>query len=89
MTLINDRARAMFGLTREDQGRLFQDVELSYRPLELRSLIEEVKTAQKARKLPDVERALPEGGLQFLDVTVAPVAMCSCGTRRHPRTHSD
>ncbi len=74
MTLINDRARAMFGLTREDRGRLFQDVELSYRPLELRSLIEEVKTAQKARKLPDVERTMPEGGLQFLDVTVAPVA---------------
>ena len=74
IALINDRARAMFGLTRSDQGRLFQDVELSYRPLELRSVIEEVRTGRKARSLPAIERAAPEGGLQFLDVTVAPVA---------------
>ena len=74
IALINDRARVMFGLTQSDQGRLFQDVELSYRPLELRSVIEEVRTGRMARNLPAIERALPEGGLQFLDVTVAPVA---------------
>ncbi len=42
LTLANDRARAMFKLTGDDLARPFQDLELSYRPLELRSKIQQV-----------------------------------------------
>ena len=37
----NDRARAEFNLSVQDLGRPLQDLEISYRPLELRSLIEQ------------------------------------------------
>src|SRR5215471_12429486 len=40
---INQAARTMFSLRHRDLGRQLQDLELSYRPLELRSLIDEVR----------------------------------------------
>src|SRR5262249_10507049 len=40
LTLANDLARSMFGLESRDVGRRFKDLELSYRPLELRALME-------------------------------------------------
>ena len=73
MVLINNQARLMFGLAEADRGRLFQDVELSYRPVELRSVIAQVQSSRRIRMLSDIERARPDGSLQFLDVTVAPV----------------
>jgi two-component system CheB/CheR fusion protein len=41
LAVANERARALFGLQSSDVGRMLQDLELSYRPTELRSLIEE------------------------------------------------
>jgi two-component system CheB/CheR fusion protein len=41
LTLANERARHVFGLAERDMGRPIQDLELSYRPVELRSLIEQ------------------------------------------------
>lgn len=38
--LANNQARATFGLVSGDVGRPFQDLDISYRPLELRSLVE-------------------------------------------------
>jgi two-component system, chemotaxis family, CheB/CheR fusion protein len=38
----NQQARSLFGLTASDLGKPLQDLELSYRPLEIRSLLEEV-----------------------------------------------
>ena len=43
LVLANERARAAFGLVASDLGRPLQDLELSYRPVELRSLIDEVR----------------------------------------------
>src|SRR5689334_7157106 len=39
VTLANGAARAQFGLSSHDLGRPFRDLEVSYRPTELRSLI--------------------------------------------------
>ena len=44
----NARARALFGLAPSDLGRPIQDLELSYRPVELRSLLERCY-AERAR----------------------------------------
>src|SRR5262249_45526500 len=44
---INYAARAMFGMRTSDVGRPLQDLEISYRPLELRSLIEQVQTERR------------------------------------------
>ena len=40
LVLANEKARQLFQLAPTDLGRLFQDLEISYRPVELRSHIE-------------------------------------------------
>src|SRR5262249_11365981 len=40
MAVANERARILFGLTPNDIGRPFHDLEVSYRPIELRSMID-------------------------------------------------
>src|ERR1700722_419264 len=50
----NVRAEALFSLRPRDVGRPFQDLEVSYRPVELRSIIEQVISEQRPAELPDV-----------------------------------
>jgi len=50
----NIRAETLFSLRPRDIGRPFQDLEVSYRPVELRSVIEHVLTEQRPAELPDV-----------------------------------
>ena len=69
LALANDRARALFRLTTQDLGRPLQDLELSYRPLELRSLIEKVQADARPVLIRDVEWMAPEGAI-FFDVQV-------------------
>jgi two-component system CheB/CheR fusion protein len=68
----NMAARILFGLGHRDVGLLLQDLELSYRPVELRSRIEQVYSEGHAVTLRDVEwHAGPE--VRFLDVVVHPL----------------
>src|SRR5262249_5381357 len=39
LILANERAREWFGIALRDVGRLFRDLDISFRPVELRSLI--------------------------------------------------
>src|SRR5262249_53584149 len=41
LALANRQARVLFGLRQADVGRQFKDLEVSYRPVELRSLIDQ------------------------------------------------
>ena len=61
VSLINSQARAQFGLTLHDLGRPFRDLEISYRPIELRSLIEQAQTERRVVRASNVERRLPGG----------------------------
>ncbi|MBV8257715.1 MAG: PAS domain-containing protein [Actinobacteria bacterium] len=73
---LNQAARSMFGLKLKDIGRRLQDLEVSYRPLELRSLIDEVRAHRHAVARKDV-RWTPPGGAdepRSLDVQVAPLS---------------
>jgi two-component system CheB/CheR fusion protein len=68
----NMAARMLFGLGHRDVGSLLQDLELSYRPVELRSRIEQVYTEGHPVTLRDVEwHAGAE--VRFLDVVVHPL----------------
>ena len=51
----NMQARTLFGLNQRDLGRPLQDLELSYRPVELRSVIEQAYTAHHTVSVRDVE----------------------------------
>ena len=48
LAMANHRAEALFGVGPRDVGRPFQDLELSYRPLELRSHIRQALTDHRS-----------------------------------------
>src|SRR5262245_55305932 len=55
LVLANEQARRMFGLSPNDIGRPIQDLEVSYRPVELRSRIEEVHDTRRPVRIAGVE----------------------------------
>jgi two-component system CheB/CheR fusion protein len=71
--LANQQARSMFGLTLDDLGRPLQDLELSYRPLDLRSLIDRVYAQRSSQTVQGVEWPTPSGGERMIDVQVSPL----------------
>ncbi len=73
LLLANASARQLFGLVAADIGRPIQDLEVSYRPLELRSRLDQVLRERLPLEVRQVERHLSSGATQVLDVTVAPL----------------
>jgi two-component system, chemotaxis family, CheB/CheR fusion protein len=69
----NTRARTMFGVTSSDMGRPFHDLEVSFRPIELRARMEQAHAESRPVVVREIERALADGQPQFLEVTVAPL----------------
>ncbi len=73
LTLANRRARETFGLGPRDLGRPIQDLEVSYRPVNLRSLIDQVYADGRPAVVRDVERASVEAEPSFFDVQITPL----------------
>ncbi|AFZ24076.1 PAS domain S-box [Cylindrospermum stagnale PCC 7417] len=73
LVLVNEKARTLFSLSPKDLARPFQDLELSYRPIELRSLIEKAYTDRRPVALANVERYLPNAEIKYLDVQIVPL----------------
>jgi two-component system CheB/CheR fusion protein len=73
LTLVNQEAQRLFALSRADCGRPLQDLEISYRPVELRSLIDRVYEQGRQVRATAVQRPLSDGQTQFLDVEVSPL----------------
>jgi two-component system, chemotaxis family, CheB/CheR fusion protein len=71
--LVNNQMRAMFGLTTRDLGRPFRDLEISYRPVELRSLIEQAYGERRPVRVNAVERTLGKDEVQYLDILIQPL----------------
>jgi two-component system, chemotaxis family, CheB/CheR fusion protein len=69
----NEQARMLFSLSVKDVGRPFQDLELSYRPVDLRSPIQTASEEHRSIVLPNVERHFLNGKMQNLEVCVAPL----------------
>jgi len=74
LTAANARARALFRLNARDIGRKFQDLEVSYRPVELRSRLEEAIAEQRMVEVREVFW-LPVDALEpfYLDFHVTPL----------------
>jgi two-component system, chemotaxis family, CheB/CheR fusion protein len=72
---INQAARALFSLRHRDGGRPLQDLEISYRPVELRSLIDEVRNEQHAVVRRDVRWQKGKEEARTLDVQLDPLAL--------------
>jgi two-component system CheB/CheR fusion protein len=73
LRMANDRARALFDLRPEDLGRPFQDLELSYRPLELRSKIQQAYLERRPSPVHEVEWPTRGGEVAHLEVQVVPL----------------
>src|SRR6516225_591255 len=73
VVLINSQMRNMFGITSRDIGRQFQDLEISYRPIELRSLIERAYAEHRVVRVSAVERQTGPGETQYMDIHIQPL----------------
>jgi two-component system CheB/CheR fusion protein len=73
LLLANSRARELFGLNSRDLGRPLQDLEVSYRPVELRSCIDEAHSRQQVVQLREVSWPTSAGEPRFFNVQVTPV----------------
>ena len=69
----NTRAESLFGLDGQEVGRRFSDLELSYRPVELRSHIELALRERRALSVHEVDWVQPGGQRMRLEVEVVPV----------------
>ena len=73
LIMLNDRARTLFGLTAADVGKPLQDLEISYRPVELRSMVEQAWLEHSPVTAKDVEWTTFAGDRVYLDVQVMPL----------------
>jgi len=73
LVLANARARVLFSINLKDIGRPLQDLEISYRPAELRGLIEHAYAERRAVTQAGVERRFQDGDPQSFDVVAAPL----------------
>ncbi len=72
LAMVNKRGRALFGLTGKDLGAPLQDLEVSYRPIDLRTLIEEAYAQRRDSQQRAVTWATKQGERTF-DVSVTPL----------------
>jgi two-component system CheB/CheR fusion protein len=72
LVMANDTARRMFGLTVSDFGRPIQDLEMSYRPAELRGHLDTTHRDARAVEIKSVPWRAGESE-RVLDVRVAPL----------------
>lgn len=74
LALANRQARILFGLTSQDLGRPIQDLELSYRPADLRSRIQQAYAERRSVQIHNVEvLSKAESNAVFLDIEVIPL----------------
>jgi two-component system CheB/CheR fusion protein len=73
VVLANAAARLLFGLSTADEGRPLQDLTVSYRPVDLRSRIDQVAADGRPVVLRGVEFPHADGELHYFDVHVVPL----------------
>lgn len=73
LVLANERARVLFTLVSSDVGRPIQDLKISYRPVEIRSCIDQAYAEHRTVTLQNVEWRSPVGEARWLDVQVTPL----------------
>jgi two-component system CheB/CheR fusion protein len=69
----NVQARMQFGLTQREMGMLLQDLELSYRPLELRSRIDQAYAERHPVSVRDIEWHIGSE-IRYLDAQIHPLS---------------
>jgi two-component system CheB/CheR fusion protein len=73
VAMINQQAETMFGLSARDIGRLLRDLEVSYRPVELRAYLEQAKVERRAARIQDVKWQRPGAETVWFEIHVNPL----------------
>jgi len=73
IALINGSARLQFGLSLNDVGKPFHELEISYRPIELRSVIDQAHGERRSIRINSVRRQKSENEAQYFDIIVRPL----------------
>jgi two-component system CheB/CheR fusion protein len=73
LALFNQRAAQMFQLAPADTGKPLQDLELSYRPVDLRSMLDATRTSRQPERHGPIERVLRGGDSQYLELVATPL----------------
>jgi two-component system CheB/CheR fusion protein len=73
LVIANQKARLLFSLGAKDVGRPLQDLEISYRPTELRSLMEQAYAERRAVTRSNVERRFPDGDTHHFEIVAQPL----------------
>ncbi len=73
LVAVNGLARSEFGVSEADLGRPFRDLELSYRPIELRSRIERAQSERRSNIESAVQWRTRSGEDRHLDIEVVPL----------------
>jgi two-component system CheB/CheR fusion protein len=74
VALVNSQARTTLGLSRGDIGRPFRDLEVSYRPTELRSLIERAQLERRPLRVNAIEVRRSVDESEYYDVLIQPLS---------------
>ena len=73
VAMINQQAETIFGLSARDIGRLLRDLEVSYRPLELRTYLDQAKVERRSARIQDVRWQRPGTEAMWFDIHVNPL----------------
>jgi two-component system CheB/CheR fusion protein len=73
LAMVNREAERVFGMDTRDIGRPIQDLEVSYRPVDLRPALAEAQASRSAVQLRGVERRRPGQEPDVFDVQVVPL----------------
>ncbi|ORW91554.1 chemotaxis protein CheR [Mycobacterium sp. IEC1808] len=73
VAMINQQAESVFGLSARDIGRLLRDLEVSYRPVELRAYLEQAKVERRSTRIPDVKWQRPGADTVWFEIHVNPL----------------
>jgi two-component system CheB/CheR fusion protein len=73
VALANRQADIVFGVSSRDVGRPFRDLDVSYRPVELRKYIEQAQVERRPHRISDIEYLRPGGEVLYLEIQVNPL----------------
>lgn len=73
VAMINQQAETLFNLSARDIGRLLRDLEVSYRPVELRAYLEQAKVERRPARIQDVKWQRPGAETVWFEIHVNPL----------------
>jgi len=74
VALTNRQLELLFGVSSRDIGRPFRDLDLSFRPVELRKYVEQAQLERRSLRVSDVEYQRAPHDTTFLEIQVSPLA---------------